>query len=238
MRNTLNNNKYHDSRINYRGKSASRIENLTDAVFGIAITLLIFSLTNPNSFSDLILFAKSLPAFLLSITFLILIWKEHLSFSEVYTLNDFKLTVLNTLFIALVIFYVYPLRFLTIFLTNIYFQTNISINIKGEEVPYLIIYYGFFAFALYFTLFLFYKRAYKLKDTLELNEFELFYTKMQTSRTVIMFGVPLISILITFILKEFSEVWASMIGGFAYGIYTPLMIYWHKKYKNQSKKYK
>lgn len=46
---------------------------------------------------------------------LMLIWNEHLKFAEVYALDDVWLTVLNTLFIGLIIFYVYPLRFLTLF---------------------------------------------------------------------------------------------------------------------------
>lgn len=82
-----------DPRLKYRGTIASRVDNLTDAVFGIAITLLIFNLANPNSFDDLVGFAKTLPAFLLSISFLLLNRKEHLRFSEVYTLNDTRLVM-------------------------------------------------------------------------------------------------------------------------------------------------
>ena len=52
MRNEVFKNRHHDARIKYRGENASRLDNLTDAVFGIAITLLIFNLTNPNSFGD------------------------------------------------------------------------------------------------------------------------------------------------------------------------------------------
>jgi len=133
MRNNFYKNKDHDPRINYRGETASRIDNLTDAVFGIAITLLIFNLVNPNSFEDLLVFTKTLPAFLISITFIMLIWNEHIRFSEIYSLNDNILVVLNTLFIALVIFYVYPLKFMTLFLTNFFFNTNIEI--VGIHLP-------------------------------------------------------------------------------------------------------
>jgi uncharacterized membrane protein len=88
MRNLINRNRRHDPRIRYRGASASRMDNLTDAVFGIAITLSIFNLSNPNSFSDLLLFTRTLPAFLISVSFIILVWSEHLRFSEIYTLDD------------------------------------------------------------------------------------------------------------------------------------------------------
>jgi uncharacterized membrane protein len=238
MRNELLKNRNHDPRIHYRGETASRLDNLTDAVFGIAITLLIFNLTNPNSFQDLLTFTKTLPAFLISIAFIVLIWNEHLGFSEMYTLNDTRLTILNTIFIALVIFYVYPLRFLTLFLTNFFFSTEIAVNIQGDQVPYLMIYYGFIAFALYFVLYLFYHRALRLKTELNFNAFEEFYTKSQKNRLLIMFVVPLLSIILTLVINEFSFIWASVIGGVTYCLYTPLIILWHNRFKNKSKEFK
>ncbi len=237
MRNEILKNRQHDPRINYRGENASRLDNLTDAVFGIAITLLIFNLTNPNSFADLLTFTKTLPAFLISISFIVLIWTEHLRFSEIYTLNDTRLAILNTIFIALVIFYVYPLRFLTLFLTNFFFNTDIAVNIEGNQVPYLMIYYGFVAFALYFVLYLFYYRADKIKTELNLNKFEAFYTKSQKKKLLIMFSVPLISIILTLIINEFSFIWASVVGGITYCLYTPLIIMWYKKFKKKSKEF-
>ncbi|WP_194774585.1 TMEM175 family protein [Pararhodonellum marinum] len=237
MRNEIIKNRLQDPRINYRGENASRLDNLTDAVFGIAITLLIFNLTNPNSFADLLTFTKTLPAFLISISFIVLIWNEHLEFSEIYTLNDTRLTILNTVFIALVIFYVYPLRFLTLFLTNFFFNTDIEVNIQGDQVPYLMVYYGFVAFALYFVLFLFYLRAVKIKKALKLNKYEVFYTKSQKNRLLIMFSVPLVSIVITLAINEFSFIWASVAGGVTYFLYTPLMIWWYRKFKNKANEF-
>lgn len=237
MRNEFLRNRHQDPRISYRGESASRLDNLTDAVFGIAITLLIFNLTNPNSFQDLLTFTKTLPAFLISISFIVLIWNEHLGFSEIYTLNDTRLTILNTVFIALVIFYVYPLRFLTLFLTNFFFNTEIAVNIQGDQVPYLMIYYGFVAFALYFVLYLFYIRAFSLRIDLNFNEYEEFYTKSQKNRLLIMFVVPLLSIFLTLLINEFSFIWASVAGGVTYFLYTPLIIVWYKRFKNKSKEF-
>src|SRR5690606_25642870 len=135
MRNVILRNARRDPRINYRGAEASRIDNLTDAVFGIAITLLIFNLSNPNSFEDLMTFTKTLPAFLISISFIVLIWNEHLEFSRIYGLEDTWLKVLNTVFIALVIFYVYPLRFLTMFLTNFFLAPTLRSTSRTSRCP-------------------------------------------------------------------------------------------------------
>lgn len=235
MREQIYSNRRHDPRIHYRGANPSRLDALTDSVFGIAITLLIFNLSNPNSFESLITFTKTLPAFLISIAFLILVWNEHLRFSEIYTLNDSRLVFFNILFIALIIFYVYPLRFLTLFMTSLLFQVDIGMSIKAHEVPNLMIYYGFVAFGLYFTLYLFYQRAYRLKKELGLNPFEIFHTRQQKIRLIIMFGVPLVSIFLTFILKWFSFIWASMVGGFAYALYTPAMMIWVRRYLARAK---
>lgn len=237
IREQINQNKRHDPRINYRGKNPSRLDSLTDGVFGIAITLLIFNLSDPNSFEDLLTFTKTLPAFLISIAFVILIWNEHLSFSEVYTLDDRILFILNTVFIALIIFYVYPLRFLTIFLTNFLFQIDINVSIQGEQVPYLMIYYGVVAFALYFILYLLYSRAWQVRASMQFNDFEIFYTQAQKRRLFIMFVVPLISIGATLIIIPFSYIWASMVSGIIYFLYTPLVIRWNINYDKEAAKF-
>ncbi len=237
LRNSLNSNRYHDPRIDYRGKNPSRIDNLTDAVFGIAITLLIFNLSNPNSFTDLLTFTKTLPAFLISISFLVLIWSEHLRFSEIYTLNNAKFVVLNTLFVALVIFYVYPLRFLSLFLTSIFFNAEIGLSIQSDQVPFLMIYYGFIAAALYFILFLFYVTAHAIRGKLMLNPFEVFYTKAQKQKLVIMFVIPCISIALTYLLNLYSFKWASMVGGLTYCLYMPGILIWRMRYVKKAARF-
>lgn len=230
MRDIVFKNRQQDSRINYRGSNPGRLENLTDAVFGIAITLLIFNLSNPNSFSDLLTFTKTLPAFILSIAFIFVIWNEHVRFSEVYTLNDTWFTVLNTLFIALVIFLVYPLRFITLFLTNFFFNSDISLHIHGHQVPDLMIYYGFILSGLYFVLFLFYQRANRLRKEMDFTPFEQFYTSAQIKRLIMMICVPLLSILLTVSLRGYSFFWASILGGITYFLYSPAIFFWFKSY--------
>ncbi|EAZ81712.1 TMEM175 family protein [Algoriphagus machipongonensis] len=236
MRSQLFNSKNRNPNINYRGESPSRLDNLTDAVFGIAVTLLIFNLSSPNSLEDLIVFTKTLPAFLISIGFLILIWQEHVRFSEMYTLRGSWLVFLNSLFIALIIFYVYPLRFLTLFLTNLIFGTDISLQISAVEIPDLMIYYGSIAFALYFVLFWFYFIAIRNKEILALSKYEEMHTNYQQIRIVIMFTVPLLSILLVWILRTQSIAWASFLGGMVYGLYTPAILVWLKSYKKAAKR--
>jgi len=227
----------HDPRLKYRGAVASRVDNLTDAVFGIAITLLIFNLANPNSFDDLVGFAKTLPAFLLSISFLLLIWNEHFRFSEIYTLNDTQLIMLNTLFLALIIFFVYPLRFLALLLTNLVFQANIDISIALDQMHFLMIFYGLAIFALYFVLFLFYVRAMQRKEELELNDFEIFHTRWHKKRMIIMFSIPLLSVGLTIGLSFFHYGLAGFVGGMAYWLFWPASVLWANRFHKHAKGY-
>ncbi len=91
------------------------------------------------------------------------------------------------------------------------------------------VYYGFIAFALYFVLYLFYLRALRLKKALVLSEYEIALTRWQKSRLIIMFSVPLLSILLTLFVKSISPVYASMAGGLTYFLYTPLIFLWYRK---------
>ncbi len=226
-----------DPRITYRGSNPTRLDALTDTVFGIAITLLIFNLNNPNSFQDLVLFTKTLPAFLISIGFLMIIWSEHVNFSRMFGPSDSWYIVLHTIFLALIIFYVYPLRFLMLYLTNFFFTDSFQLDLSGNDVPELVIYYGFILFGLNFVLFLFYARSYKIRNKLALNPFEAMFTKAQCYRMVIMFGVPLISIGIAFLLRGYSVFWASFLGGMTYFLYTPLILIWARVYNKKEVKY-
>ena len=222
-------------KFNYRGESPSRIDNLTDAVFGIAITLLLFNMTNPNSFNDLISFTKTFPAFLISIGYLMLIWIEHSNFSLRFSLNDPWLKLINTIFIGFVIFYVYPLRFLSLLLTRLFYaNSGIHIEISSEDIPDLMIYYGGVVFALYFTLFFFYLRALKIRAKLNLNDYEAFFTKYQGIRITIMFTVPLISVLFSLLLRSVSINLASMLAGMSYTLYVPGIIIWKRSFRKRA----
>lgn len=234
IRDRIKQNKGEDPRLQFRGDSGARINNMTDAVFGIAITLLIFNQENPNSFESLLRFTQTLPALLLSIGFIILIWREHVSFSRVYSFQDTWLMVLNTCFIGLVIFYVYPLRFLTVFLTNFFFGSEVAIDLNASDVPKLMIYYGLIVAALYCILYLLHFRAARLKESFELNAFEQFYTRYQMKRMFIMLSVPLASVIVAASLQNYSPALAGILGGLCYNLYIPAMMIWSRRFKAKS----
>lgn len=220
-----------DEPIRFLGEENARLNNLIDAVFGIALALLTFSVTDANSFSDLLIFAKSFPAILVSIILLYLVWKEHVSFNAVFNINGFKLQLLNLIFIALVIFYVYPLRFMTKLLTSMFFKLDIDLSIKPGEIPDLMIYYGAIAFAIYFTLYFCYSVV--LKQDLKLTEYEIFYTQSQKMRMLMMAAVPFVSLIVSLSLKNYSIPLASALGGMSYALFPLFIGIWKRKHKSR-----
>src|SRR5712691_2733942 len=95
-----------------RGNQVTRLESFSDAVFGFALTLLVVSLDVPKSFSDLVTTMRGFPAFALCFLLLALIWNAHYKFCRRYGLDDGTARLLTCVMLFLVLFYVYPLKFL------------------------------------------------------------------------------------------------------------------------------
>ena len=102
----------------WRGTETTRLEGFSDAVFAFAITLLVVSLQVPNNFSELQKLMQGFIAFGISFTLLVMIWHSHYTFFRQYALQDTKIIVLNSVLLFVVLFYIYPLKFLFTFLIN------------------------------------------------------------------------------------------------------------------------
>jgi hypothetical protein len=91
-----------------RGEGMNRIEAVSDVVFGFALTLLVVSLEVPRTYADLLNAMRGFQAF----AALMAVWARHYYFFRFYGLDDAATIVLNTLLLFVVLFYVYPLKFL------------------------------------------------------------------------------------------------------------------------------
>jgi hypothetical protein len=97
----------------------TRVEALSDAVFAFAATLLVVSLEVPRTYPELVANLRGFVAFGLTFGMLMLIWAAHNGFFRRYGIQDGRTVVLNSVLLFVVLFYVYPLKFLfTVFINQ------------------------------------------------------------------------------------------------------------------------
>ncbi|HUF47478.1 MAG TPA: TMEM175 family protein [Vicinamibacterales bacterium] len=89
------------------------MEGFSDTVFGFALTLLVVSLEVPSSFEGLINQMTGFYGFALMFAMVCWIWYEHNWFFRRTGLQDPWTVVLNCVLLFVVLFYVYPMKFLT-----------------------------------------------------------------------------------------------------------------------------
>ena len=231
-----------DDKFQYRGQNQSRVETLSDAVFALAITLLVLSSTVPETFRQLWVSMSDIIPFALSTVLIMVIWFQHANFFLKYGLQDRTTIVFNTLLLFLVLVYVYPLKFLTRLLVQIYgnifglMTADLTAfgDYNQENMQLLMIYYGLGAFLIFFTLCIMYRRALGLSDILQLNDYEKFQTRMSMYANLLLASVPLLSVLITWI-DPFGNYITFVVAGFLYFIYIPVMTIFSARAKKKRK---
>jgi uncharacterized membrane protein len=177
-----------------RGKEVSRLEAFSDAVFGFALTLLVVSLDVPKTFGDLTNAMRGFPAFAICFLFLALIWNGHYRFCRRYGLEDGMCRFLTCLMLFVVLFYVYPLKFLFSISFNSMFggSSALAPSMTRSEFVDLMTIYGIGFAAVYFALTLLYLHAWKLREQLDLTAFELSETRYQIERLIVLVAFGLL----------------------------------------------
>ncbi len=95
-----------------RGLRMSRIDGFSDVVFGFALTLIVVSLEVPHTYDELHKILLGFVPFAICFVILILVWWEHFRFFRRFGLHDMGTIVINSALLFMVLFYVYPLKFL------------------------------------------------------------------------------------------------------------------------------
>jgi uncharacterized membrane protein len=95
-----------------RRHDISRLEAFSDAAFAFALTLLVVSLSVPRSYGELMQLIKGFFSFACCFALLVWIWYEHNMYFRRYGLQDALTVTLNGVLLFVVLFYVYPLKFM------------------------------------------------------------------------------------------------------------------------------
>ena len=177
-----------------RGGQVTRLESFSDAVFGFALTLLVVSLDVPKSFEDLVTTMRGFPAFALCFLLLALIWNAHYKFCRRFGLDDGTARFLTCVMLFLVLFYVYPLKFLfNLSITGLLFGAGPPISMTGSQLSGLFVIYGLGFAAVYGSLTLLYLHAWRLRDALELNALERSDTRYVITRLIMLVSVGVVA---------------------------------------------
>lgn len=168
----------------WRGGEITRLEAFSDAVFAFAVTLLVVSLEVPHTFEELLDVIRGFPAFAICFAMLLLVWYNHAKFFRRYGFQGPLIQAVNGALLFVVLFYVYPLKFL--------FTLLVGLVTRGATLPHahplrdpmgqsdvgtLMTIYGL-GYAAVFGLFaLMYWLAYRRRKELELSEVEIFRTR-------------------------------------------------------------
>ena len=95
-----------------RSHPVSRLEAFSDAVFAFALTLLVVSLEVPRTIEQLTNLMRGFLPFAVTFAMVCYLWYEHNKFFRRYGLEDAWTVVLNSVLLFVVLFYVYPLKYL------------------------------------------------------------------------------------------------------------------------------
>lgn len=214
----------------YRGSEPGRLENFSDAVFALAITLLLISTSPPANFEQIKRFLFDLVPFVMCIVLIILIWYQHFVFFYRYGLRNPAIVIMNTLFLIIVLFYVYPLKFLmklSLFPVARIFKISWLLEDLNKMIGYrdmadLMIIYGLGASSVFLTLVIMYRYVLRNHDLIGLNEIEKFDTRASVRTNLLMGAVPLFSVLVA--ITFYQHMLAGAFAGMSYFLYFPVMM--------------
>lgn len=191
--------------IPWRSHDISRIEALSDAVFAFAVTLLVVALEVPQTFGELWEKMHGFLAFAISFALLFHVWFTQHTFFRRYGLQDTLTVVLNGVLLFLVLFYMYPLKFLFTLVTNQLIGGRETVRLAdGSLVPMLanvaegdtmMVIYSLGFGAIFGVFVLLYAHALKKGNELGLTAAEFYDCRASMWSNALMVGIAAFSML-------------------------------------------
>jgi uncharacterized membrane protein len=203
-----------------RSREVSRLEGLSDAVFGFAITLLVVSLEVPDTFDELKMMMRGFVAFGASFAVLIMIWYEHYTFFRRYGFEDVWIITLNSALLFVVVLYIYPLKFMFAGVLGQLLQLGppeSRVPLRWADAPALMTIYSVSIIAVFALLGLMYLHAYRRREALGLDEAEVLLTRRSLQSHSIWIAIATFAIA----LSNFGGPAWVPIAGFSYALLGP-----------------
>jgi uncharacterized membrane protein len=199
-----------DGDFRYRGKEIQRVEGLSDAVFAFSVSLLVASLEVPQTFGELKNIAKGAIPFFATVAMIFLFWYQQYQFFRRYGLHDFTTVLLNLFYLAIILFYVYPLKFLFSLLIASWSGLDLfpSATEKGlavlsqEDFPQLIILFSIGYFLIWLIIALMHYHVLKLSGQFNFNRFELEFTRKEARGALMNAGIGLLALVLAWLRLE------------------------------------
>ena len=177
-----------------RGHEVSRVEAFSDVIFGFALTLLVVSLEAPKTYQQMLEMLHGFLPFAICFWIFMDLWFQHHKFFRRYALQDRMTLVLNTVLLFVILFYVYPLKYM--FTLSVQSFMGHSEQLPPGAARLLFTVYGAGVIAVFWVLAAMYRHAYALRDALDLNAVERIETMERVVDNFYVGVVGLISIAI------------------------------------------
>ena len=196
----------------------SRLEGFSDAIFAIALALLVVSLEVPKTMDKLEDLARGFVPFALMFAMVCFVWWEHNKFFRRYGLQDAWTAFLNAMLLFVVLFYVYPLKFLTTWLLGGLFQLEERPVIERvEQVRTLMLLYSSGVVLIFGTFTLLYRHAWSRRQGLGLDKEQELTLRYGMRAHVLSTALGVISIALVGVRGDLA-----FLGGIIYGLMGPL----------------
>ena len=216
----------------WRGTEVSRVEGFTDAVFAFAVTLLVVALEVPHTYEGLLDVVRGFPAFVICFALLMTFWNAHYRFHRRYGMEDLFTRVLTMAILVLVLFFVYPLKFLFTMVTVGVFglEMHDAPHLQSlAQVDMLYVIYGL-GFAGAWSLYgLLYLHAYRARERLGLDAAETMLTRGSLMEHGVYVGVCLLSVGLALTTDSTS------LPGLIYFLLGPAMAFVGRRYGNKAR---
>jgi hypothetical protein len=215
-----------------RGLEMTRLETFIDAAFAFAISMLVIAAQQiPDNIEALLAAFKHVPTFICSIAVLGIFWRGHWLWSRRYGLEDGSSILISWAMIVTILIFIYPLK--AIF-SAMWFQLSngqlgqpFGLHTEAQARTLFAI-YALGLVGISAEILLLYRRAWRLREPLQLDDRERFMTRGELAGWSIPVSVGTGSLVLALTLPIGKIEWAGWVY-FSMAILVPVHKWFHRR---------